>query len=189
MSNRSVIAKRLKIDPRQVNATIELLNADNTIPFISRYRKEVTGGLDEEQIRNIRDLLVNLRTLDDRRKTVLKTIQGQGALTDELRAQIEAAGSRTELEDLYQPYKPKRKTRASVARDRGLTPLADLILKQGQIPEMVDELAKPYLSEDVLSIEDAWAGARDIVAEIISDHSDVRRTTRNKAGNWGSTRT
>ena len=189
MSNLAKIAHQLDIDPRQVSATIELLDADNTIPFIARYRKEVTGGLDEVQIRNIHDLLDKLRALDERRGTVLKTIREQGALTDELKALIEAAETRTELEDLYQPYKPKRKTRASVARERGLEPLAGLILQQGQVAGTLDAIARPHLSEDVPTIEDAWAGARDIVAETISDHSDVRRTTRNKAAEWGTKRT
>ena len=127
------IAHTLKINSQQVAATVGLLDADNTIPFIARYRKEVTGGLDEEQIRAIRDILGTLRILDERRKTVLKTIQDQGNLTPELKTRIEAVGTRTELEDIYQPYKPRRATRASIARQRGLGPLADLILQQAEI--------------------------------------------------------
>jgi uncharacterized protein len=189
MPNPKKIARQLDIDLTRVTATIELLDADNTIPFIARYRKEVTGELDEEQIRNIQNLLDKLRALDERRGTVLKTIHEQGALTDKLKALIEGAETRTELEDLYQPYKPKRKTRASVARGRGLQPLAELIIRQGQVSGSLDELARPHLSDEVLTAEDAWAGAQDIVAETISDNSDVRRITRNKAARWGTTRT
>jgi len=186
MSNPQKIAQELHINLQQVTATLELLDADNTIPFISRYRKEVTGGLDEEQIRNISDLIAKLRALDERRTTVLKSIQEQGKLTDELKAQILAAVSRTELEDLYQPYKPKRKTRASIARERGLQPLADLILQQVRVSESLEVLAQPYLSEEVPTVEAAWEGARDIVAETISDHTEVRKITRIKAVEWGS---
>jgi len=188
MSNPLKIAQQLDVDPGQVIATIQLLDADNTIPFISRYRKEVTGGLDEVQIRNIKELLDKLRALDERRETILNTIQEQGALTEELKARIETATTRTELEDLYQPYKPKRKTRASVARERGLQPLADLILLQGKVADSWDQLAQSYLSEGVSTVEEAWAGARDIVAEVISDNSDVRQLTRTKATQWGTFR-
>ena len=119
------IAQELNIPLRQIAATIELLDADNTIPFIARYRKEVTGGLDEEQIRNIAELLEKKRFLEERRETVLKSIEGQGLLTEELKGQILVIETRTELEDIYQPFKPKRKTRASVARQKGLQSLAD----------------------------------------------------------------
>jgi len=189
MTNTDKIAKQLNIAARQVSATIELLDAGNTIPFIARYRKEVTGGLDEEQIRNISDLLEKLRALDERRETVLKSIREQDKLTKELEAQILAAETRTELEDLYQPYKPKRKTRASAAREKGLQPLADLILKQAKTGQSLAELARPYLTEAVSTAEEAWAGARDIVAETISDQAEVRRLTREKATQWGMQRT
>ena len=109
------IAKTLSIHPQQVAATVELLDAGNTLPFIARYRKEVTGGLDEEQIRQLTELLQKLRALDERRQTVLKSIEEQGKLTPELQAQLQAAETMTALEDLYQPYKPKRRTRASIA--------------------------------------------------------------------------
>ena len=188
MTHIDQIASQLNIAARQIAATVELLDADNTIPFIARYRKEVTGSLDEEQIRNIADLLEKLRALDERRETILKSIEEQGKLTEELKAQILAAETRTELEDLYQPYKPKRKTRASVARERGLQPLADLILAQENPKVSLAELAVPYLSEQVPDPNQAWAGARDIVAETISDHPEVRRLTREKAAQWGSQR-
>jgi len=188
MTHIDQIASQLKITARQIAATVELLDADNTIPFIARYRKEVTGSLDEEQIRNIADLLEKLRALDERRETILKSIEEQGKLTVALKTQILAAETRTELEDLYQPYKPKRKTRASVARERGLQPLADLILAQENPNVSLAELAVPYLSEQVSDPNEAWTGARDIVAETISDHPEVRRLTREKAAQWGSQR-
>jgi uncharacterized protein len=188
MSHIKKIASRLNINEWQVAATIELLDADNTTPFIARYRKEVTGNLDEEQIRTITEMLEKMRALDERRETVLKSIKDQGVLTPELETQILAAETRTQLEDLYQPYKPKRKTRASVARDRGLQPLADLILEQADVTQSLSELAEPYLSAEITDTIQAWAGARDIVAETISDHPQVRRITREKAAQWGSQR-
>lgn len=186
MSHKHQIASLLHITERQVTATIELLDADNTIPFIARYRKEVTSSLDEEQIRNIADLLEKLRTLDERRATILKSIDDQGKLIPELKAQILAAETRTQLEDLYQPYKPKRKTRASIARERGLQPLADLILEQAPVSQSLADISKPYLGTEVPDPKAAWARARDIVAEVISDHPEVRRITREKATQWGT---
>ncbi len=188
MPNNHKISQILNIHPAQVNATIELIDAGNTIPFIARYRKEVTGSLDEEQLRNIADWLEKLRSLDERRETVLKTIQEQGKLTEKLKSQILAAETRTELEDIYQPYKPKRKTRASFARERGLQSLADLILEQASAKKPIADIAATYLSEEISNSEAAWAGARDIVAEVISDHPEVRRITREKATQWGSQR-
>lgn len=139
----SFIAAQLKVRPDQIAATVQLLDADNTIPFIARYRKEVTGNLDEEQLRQISDLLVKLRSLDDRRQTVLRSIQEQDKLTPELQRQIQEATTLTELEDLYLPYKPKRRTRASMARDRGLQPLADKILSQEHSSE-TSQLHAPH---------------------------------------------
>ena len=124
------IASQLKLRPEQVAATIELLDAGNTLPFIARYRKEVTGGLDEEQIRQLSALLDTLRKLEERRQTIVASIEEQGKLTPELHQQLLGAESLTALEDLYQPYKPKRRTRADIAREKGLQGLADLIIKQ-----------------------------------------------------------
>jgi uncharacterized protein len=180
------IAAQLQIKSEQVAATIELLDQDNTLPFIARYRKEVTGGLDEEQIRLLSELLDRLRSLDERRKTILKSIEEQGALTAELQQQIMEADSATRLEDLYQPYKPKRRTRASIAREYGLGGLADLILQQASTAQGLAELAAPYLNENVPGVEEAWSGARDIVAESISDHPEVRQQLRAKGLLWGS---
>ena len=152
MSNTQKIANQLNITMTQVAATIELLNADNTVPFISRYRKEVTGGLDEVQIREIKDLFEKLKTLDERRETILKTITGQGKLSDKLKIQIQHAETRTELEDIYQPYKPKRKTRASSARDKGLQSLADMILMQPVgLSKSESDLARPYINDESTS--------------------------------------
>jgi len=185
MNHAQQIAKDLNLRQEQVTATIELLDGDNTLPFIARYRKEITGGLDEEQLRQLSALLTRLRALDERRQTVIATIEAQGKLTPELYQQLLAAETRTELEDLYQPYKPKRRTRASIARERGLEGLADLILRQERTTQTLAEIAAPFLTDDVPTVEDALAGARDIVAETISDHSEVRRTTREKALKWG----
>jgi uncharacterized protein len=185
MNYAQLLAQQIQVHTQQANSAIELLDAGNTIPFIARYRKEATGGLDEEQLRQVQDGLEKLRTLDERRETILKTIQEQGQLTPQLGQQILAAQTLTALEDLYQPYKPKRRTRASVARERGLQTLADWILQQTITRTPLDELARPFLSEEVPEAEAAWAGARDIVAETISDHADVRRITREKAMQWG----
>ena len=182
------ISKELDIDRWSVTATIDLLDNDSTIPFIARYRKEATGGLDEEQIRNIKTYLDRLRNLQDRKETILVSINSQGKLTDDLRECIEKAETRTELEDLYQPFKPKRKTRATQAKAKGLQPLADLILKQPRIlpgNQNTSQLAGKFLNEQVSSTEDAWAGARDIVAEMISDNPMVRQKTRQKGMQWG----
>jgi uncharacterized protein len=180
------IAGQLNVRAAQVAATIELLDAENTLPFIARYRKEVTGGLDEEQLRILSESLGKLRALDERRETVINSIQEQGMLTPELQEQLLAAETMTALEDLYQPYKPKRRTRASIARERGLQGLADLILAQGITVQTLEGLAEPYLSEDVPTIDAAWDGARDIAAETISDHAQVRQVTRDKAMQWGT---
>jgi len=179
------IAKQLNISPAQVAAAIDLLDAGSTLPFIARYRKEVTGSLDEDQLRNLSDLLERLRALDERRATILSSIEEQGKLTPELRQQIEAADTMTALEDLYQPYRPKRRTRASIAREKGLQGLADLILQQAHTSQSLNQLAAPYLNDQVASVEDALAGARDIVAETISDDAGVRGQVREKALRYG----
>ncbi len=169
------IAAAIAVKPTQVSAAVELLDAGNTIPFIARYRKEMTGGLDEEQLRQVQSAVEKRRALDERTATVLASIEEQGKLTDELREKIAAAATLTELEDLYAPYKPKRRTRASIAREHGLQPLADLILQQPTGGEAPETLASAYLTEDVPTVEDALAGARDIVAETIADDAAVRR--------------
>jgi uncharacterized protein len=182
------ISTQLNIRADQVAATIALLDDGNTIPFIARYRKEVTGGLDEEQLRAIQSQLDFLRKLDERRETILASIEEQGKLTEELRAELLAADTLTALEDLYQPYKPKRRTRAMIAREKGLAPLAEQILAQARGKASPEELAAAFLNEGVASIEEALAGARDIVAEAISDSPEVRRVTREKALKFGTAR-
>ncbi|MCL4250480.1 MAG: RNA-binding transcriptional accessory protein [Anaerolineae bacterium] len=179
------IALELDIDESQAAAAIDLLDAGNTLPFIARYRKEATRGLDEDQLRRLGESLTRRRALDERREVVLASIEDQGKLTDDLRALIEAAETQTALEDLYQPYKPKRRTRAMIARERGLEPLAEMILTQRRIQEPLEQIARPYLSDQVPTVEDVWAGARDIVAEVISDHAAVRGQLREKALRWG----
>lgn len=186
MSHAEQISPLLKVKSSQVTAVIELLDHGNTIPFIARYRKEATGSLDEEQIRQISDQISRLRTLDERRQTILNSIREQENLTPELAAQIQAAATVTQLEDLYLPYKPKRRTRASVARERGLEPLANLILAQIQSEETAVAIAVPFVSDEAPTPEDALAGARDIVAEQVSDTAIVRHTLRDKTMRYGS---
>jgi len=177
-SHSKIIAAELAVAEKQVIATIELLDEGATVPFISRYRKELTGSLDEVQVAAVRDRFQQLRELDKRREAILKALAALGKLTPELEAQINAAGNITVIEDIYLPYKPKRKTRASEARRKGLEPLALLIFEQGKLnPE--DEAAK-YLNTElgVLNAEDALAGARDIIAEMISENAEVRTDMR-----------
>ncbi len=188
MTYAQSIAKEINIRPDQAQAAIELLDAGNTIPFIARYRKEATGVLDEEQLRQVAELLEKKRAMDERRTTILASIEAQGKLTDALKAQIDGAETLTQLEDLYQPYKPKRRTRAMIAKEKGLEALAEYIVAQRRTNESLEMLAKPFLSENVPTVEDAYAGARDIVAEMISDHAEVRSQTREKALTWGSLR-
>ena len=185
MSYAKQIAAELKLRENQVSATIEMLDEGNTIPFIARYRKERTDSLDEEQLRSVQTWLERLRAMDERRQTILKSIEEQDKLTDELRAKIMAADTLTALEDIYQPYKPKRRTRAMLARQRGLEGLSEWILTQPLTKSSLEEIAKPFLNDYVPTIEDAWRGARDIVAEAISDHAEVRAATREKAMQWG----
>lgn len=182
------IAGQTNLRPKQVAAVTALFDEGNTVPFIARYRKEMTDSMDEDQIRAVQALLDKLRTLDQRRETVLASIEEQGKLTPELRGQIMGVESLTVLEDLYAPYKPKRRTRASIAREKGLQPLADLILNQQRGNQSLEELVQPYLNDEVATIEEALAGAQDIVAEAISEHAEVRGAVRAKAMKWGLTR-
>ncbi|HOU43551.1 MAG TPA: Tex family protein [Anaerolineaceae bacterium] len=179
------IASMLGVQTGQISAVIDLLDEGSTIPFIARYRKEKTGSLDEEQLRRAQEAIERLRTLDERRDAILASIEEQGKLTEDLRAQLEAAEMLSTLEDLYQPYRPKRRTRAMIARERGLEGLAEMILKQPRDGTTPEEAARDYLTDEVPSVEDALAGARDIVAETISDHAEVRGQTRLKALQFG----
>ena len=182
MNYSETISSQLHVKASQVEATIRLLDEGNTVPFISRYRKEMTGTLDDEQVRIVADEIVRLRAIDERRSAILKSIQEQGKLTEELNTAIQAAGTLTALEDLYAPYKPKRRTRAMIAREKGLEGLAEHILKQPLTQRSLEEIVKEsYLNEQVTTVEEALQGARDIVAETISDNANVRSMTREKA--------
>ena len=172
------IASEMGIQPRQVARSTELFDGDNTVPFVARYRKEATGGLDEVQLRAIKERLAYLRNLDARKETVLGSIQEQGKLTDELRVRIEDAISLREVEDLYLPFKPKRRTRATIARERGLEPLAQTMLSQDLTDGNLAAVAAAFVSEEVPTIEDAYAGARDIIAETVAEDADLRATVR-----------
>jgi uncharacterized protein len=185
MHSDQQIAEQLNLDTQKVAAAIRLLDEGHTVPFLARYRKEATGGLDEDQLRQVAAALERHRALEDRRKVIVASVEEQGKLTPELSRRLASAQTLTELEDLYQPYRPKRRTRAGIARERGLQPLADLILKQGRLTEDATALAQPFLSEEVADAEAAWAGARDIVAEMISDDPEVRGAVRQKASRWG----
>ncbi|HUT18841.1 MAG TPA: Tex family protein [Anaerolineae bacterium] len=174
------IAHELDVAPQQVARTIALFDEGNTVPFIARYRKEVTGELDEVQVRTIGERLAYLRTLEARKETVLQSIAEQGKLTPELEAAIREATVRQTVEDLYLPYRPKRRTRATMARERGLGTLAEMILAQQVTRGSLEALARPFLSEDVPTVEDAYAGARDIVAEVVAEDANTRQAVRAK---------
>lgn len=174
------IKEELQVEKWQVEAAVKLIDEGNTIPFISRYRKEVTGSLNDEQLRNLDERLTYLRSLEDKKEQVLKSIEEQGKLTDELKEKILAAQTLVVVEDLYRPYRPKRKTRASIAKERGLEPLAEYILRQEATEPVLNEAAK-YISEEkeVKTPEEALQGAQDIIAEMISDDADHRLYIRN----------
>ncbi len=176
----TIIAKELQVTKKQVEAAIELMDAGNTVPFIARYRKEVTGELTDEQLRIIETRSTYLRNVETRRREIINSITEQGKMTDALLALIEKAVKLQELEDLYLPYKQKKRTRASIARERGLEPLAALMLDDSVTTGDPLILAKEYLSEAVLTEEEALQGASDIVAETISDRADFRAYLRKR---------
>ena len=181
------IAEELAINDWQVEAVIKLLDEGNTIPFIARYRKEQHGTLDDEQLRNLYERLNYLRGLEERKEAVLKSIEEQGKLTDELKMQISEAETLVAVEDLYRPYKQKRRTRASIAKEKGLEPLAVLILQQ-KADQPLEELAAAYINDekDVHSAAEAIQGACDIIAERISDEPEYRTWIRNRTRGYGS---
>ena len=174
MNIAGIIANELNIRESQVNKTIELIDEGNTIPFIARYRKEVTGNLSDEVLRNLDQRLTYLRNLDERKKEVETSINNQGKLTDEIIADLENALTLAEVEDIYRPYKQKKKTRAIIAKQRGLEPLSQNILEQKEAKD-IKEIAKEYISEEVPTVEDALNGAKDIIAEIVSDDPEFRK--------------
>lgn len=186
MNINEQLAKELEIKVSQVDATVKLIDEGNTIPFIARYRKEVTGSLNDEILRNLYERLNYLRNLEDRKAAVLSSIEEQGKLTDELKAEIMAATTLVVVEDLYRPYKQKRRTRATIAKEKGLEPLAEIILAQ-DADKPITEYAAGFVSEEkeVKSAEEAVAGACDIIAEQISDEADYRIHIRELTGNEG----
>lgn len=171
-----IISDELNVAHPQIARTVALFDEGNTVPFVARYRKEVTGGLDEAQLRTIQERLTYLRNLEDRKATVLASIEEQDKLTPELEQAIREATTLQQVEDLYRPYRPKRRTRATIARERGLEPLAKQILAQGD--DDPETLATGFLSDEVSTVEDALAGARDIVAETVADDPNVRNDIR-----------
>ena len=174
------LTEELDVKRWQIDAAVQLIDEGNTIPFISRYRKEVTGSLNDEQLRKLHERLLYLRNLEEKKEQVLSSIEEQGKLTEELKVQILAAETMVVVEDLYRPYRPKRRTRAMIAKEKGLEPLAALITLQ-QTKEPLEIEAENYISEEkeVKSVEEALAGAMDIIAESISDEADYRSWIRN----------
>ena len=180
-----VIAEELNIKEKQVEAAVNLIDEGNTIPFIARYRKEVTGGLSDEILRDLGDRLTYLRNLEKRKEEVLKSIEEQGKLTEEISKAIEDAKMLADVEDIYRPYKPKKKTRATVAKAKGLEPLANIIYEQVETRPL-NEIAKEFVNVDnvekdihkdqiVANVEEAISGALDIIAENISDNAKYRK--------------
>ncbi len=174
-----VITQELQVKRQQVEAAVGLIDEGNTIPFIARYRKEVTGSLDDEQLRQLGERLTYLRNLEEKKEQVLKTIEEQGKLTEELRTKILEAQTLVAVEDLYRPYRPKRKTRASIAKEKGLEGLATIIMmQQSNVPVEEEALAYVDVEKGVETVEDAIQGAKDILAEMISDEADYRTYIR-----------
>src|SRR5450759_170525 len=174
------MAEQLGVPLNKVVPTIALFDEGATVPFIARYRKEVTGNLDEVQVRNIEEKLAYFRDLEDRRSTVLQSIGEQGKLTPELRARIEAVLEKNELEDLYLPYKPKRRTKASIAREKGLEPLARYLWEQQDTGVPLTKFAATFVSAEkgVESPDDALTGARHIISEMVSEQAEFRKAVR-----------
>lgn len=187
MDINQVLSDELKVQKWQVDAAVKLIDEGNTIPFIARYRKEVTGALNDEVLRNLFERLTYLRGLEERKEAVLASIEEQGKLTDELKAKIVAAQTLVAVEDLYRPYKPKRKTRASIAKEKGLEPLANIIYLQ-MTTKSLEEEAKAYVDEEKggATVAEALAGAGDILAEAISDEADYRTKIRSLTEKEGS---
>ena len=179
------VTEELGVKRWQVDAAVNLIDEGYTIPFISRYRKEVTGSLNDEQLRKLYERLIYLRNLEEKKEQVLSSIEEQGKLTEELKQQILAAETLVSVEDLYRPYRPKRRTRATIAKEKGLEPLAAVIMLQKSM-EPLEKIAEAYISQEksVVSASEAVAGARDIIAESISDNADyrswIRKITMNK---------
>ncbi len=186
------LAEEMKLPRERLEAAVRLLDEGNTVPFVARYRKEVTGGMDDTVLRNLTERLTALRNLEKRKEEIKALIDGQGKLTPELADAIDRAETVTEADDLYRPYRPKRRTRASVARERGLGPLADLLAEQRKRYDApLIKLAQAYVDEEkgVPDAEAALAGARDILAETYSDDAELRGIVRRLTVSGGSLRT
>ncbi|MDF2523599.1 MAG: RNA-binding transcriptional accessory protein, partial [Clostridiales bacterium] len=176
----SQLIKEFNLKPFQVENTVKLIDDGNTIPFIARYRKEMTGELNDQVLRELGERLVYLRNLETRRDEVRKTIEEQGKLTDEVATALKKAVTLTEVEDIYRPYKQKRRTRATIARERGLEPLASILYLQQPIKGTIEDISKPFIDPEkgVNSSEDALNSAMDILAEDISDNAEYRKAIR-----------
>lgn len=174
------LSMELNVTMEQVLNVIQLLDEGNTVPFIARYRKERTGGLDDEVLRKFAERLVYLRNLEDRKADVIRLIEEQGKLTEEIKISINKCETLTEIEDIYRPFKPKKRTRAIIAEEKGLRPLAEVIV-EGSYKEDIREYAKTFINEEkaVANEEEAFQGAMDIISEIISDNADYRKWIRN----------
>lgn len=189
MDIQKIISEELSVKEKQVAAAVELLDAGNTVPFIARYRKEATGGLDDEALRRLSERVTYLRNLEKRKEEVRALIAARGQLTDEIDAAIDAAQTVTETDDIYRPFRPKRKTRASVARERGLAPLAELISSCApSYNPPIEKAAEEYVDEEkeVPDVRAALAGACDIIAEEVSDNAEYRQMIRSLTSEWGS---
>lgn len=180
------LASEFSLNLRQIENTVKLIDDGNTIPFIARYRKEATGSLDDQLLRSLYDRLAYLRNMEEQKEKILSSIEEQGLLTDEIKASVEIASTLTELEDIYRPFRPKRKTRASVAKSKGLQGLADAIYAQDKNSKSPLKLAEDYLNEEVETVEDAINGAKDIIAEMVSDDPAVRKMLRYSVKNNGT---
>lgn len=176
MNITKIIAEELQVKESQVEATVKLIDDGNTIPFIARYRKEATGGLSDEQLRDLGDRLNYLRNLETRKQEVVNSIEGQGKLTDEIVVALELAKTLAEVEDIYRPYKQKKRTRATIAKEKGLEPFSEIIIKQ-EDKRNLEEIAKEFTNSEkgVETIEEVIAGAKDIIAENISDNAEYRK--------------
>ncbi|SHE48033.1 uncharacterized protein SAMN02745195_00491 [Thermoanaerobacter uzonensis DSM 18761] len=182
---KETLKKEFNLKDFQVENTIKLIDEGNTIPFIARYRKEATGSLSDEVLRNFYDRLTYLRNLEEKKQDTIRLIDEQGKLTEEIKANIENATTLQEVEDIYRPFRPKRRTRATIAKEKGLEPLAKVISSNEVTDGDVEEYAKPYLNENVPTIEEAYQGAMDIIAEDISDDADIRKYIRSFTWNNG----
>lgn len=176
----SILIKEFNLKPFQVQNTLKLIDDGNTIPFIARYRKEMTGELDDQVLRELHERLVYLRNLEARRDEVMRLIEEHGKLTEEIAAALKKAVTLTEIEDIYRPYRPKRRTRATIAKEKGLEPLAEILFSQEQKTGNIEEIAKPFIDaeKEVNTVEDALNGAMDIIAEDVSDNAEFRKAIR-----------